>query len=184
MNDTRKQEILDIVAVYINRYTAAQFCDRTADIERYSEEANNWMLEQKSAHGIKNKEIKEALKVLETKALKEHQPFAYNTDALIDESEYETRKYKIVDKLGILYNTFTHPDGGEFNIETDEETALMVLKALCKSHGIDEKTVDLSVIREDSMGNNAPLRLVIVEDDEGNQLTMEPIKTKDNTNNQ
>jgi len=180
MND-RKQQILDIVSVYINRYTAAQFCDRTADIERYSEEANNWMRAQKSANGIKNKEIKEALKVLEAKALKEHQPFAYDTDALIDEREYETRKYKIVDKIGILYDKFESPDGGEFNIETDEETALMVLKALCRSHGIDGKTVDRSVITEDSMDKNAPLRFVVVEDDEGNQITMEPIKT---TNNQ
>lgn len=78
MNDTRKQQIQDIVAIYANRYTAACFCDSIADEERYCTEANQWMLAQKSANGITNEEIKEAIEALEKKADAEGKPFGYS----------------------------------------------------------------------------------------------------------
>lgn len=77
MND-RKQQIQDIVAIYTNRYTAACFCERLADEDRYCTEANNWMLAQKSANNITNEEIKEAILALEKKAEQEKQPFGYS----------------------------------------------------------------------------------------------------------
>lgn len=78
MNDTRKQQIRDIAAIYVNKYTAACFCDNMADEERYCEEANVWMLAQKSANGITNEEIKEAIETLEKKADAEGKPFGYS----------------------------------------------------------------------------------------------------------
>lgn len=77
MND-RKQQILDIVSIYTNRFTAAQFCDWTADVERYSKEANVWMLAQKAANCISSEEIQEAIDVLQKKAELEKQPFGYD----------------------------------------------------------------------------------------------------------
>lgn len=82
MNDTRKQQILDIVAIYTNRYTAACFCENMADEERYTKEANTWMLAQKTANGITNEELEEALDVLEKKAEEEKQPFGYSNEIL------------------------------------------------------------------------------------------------------
>lgn len=78
MNDTRKQQIQDIVAIYTNRYTAACFCDRLADEERYCQEANTWMLAQKTANNITNEEVKEAITTLEKKADAEGKPFGYS----------------------------------------------------------------------------------------------------------
>ena len=79
MNDTRKQQIQDIVAIYTNRYTAACMCDRLADEERYCREANTWMLAQKTANNITNEELQEAIWVLEKKAQEEGQAFGYDT---------------------------------------------------------------------------------------------------------
>lgn len=81
MND-RKQQIQDIVAIYTNRYTAACFCENIADVERYTKEANTWMLAQKTANGITNEELEEALDVLEKKAETEGRPFGYSNEIL------------------------------------------------------------------------------------------------------
>ena len=79
MNDTRKQEIQDIVAIYTNRYACAQFCDRMADVERYSKEANDWMLAQRTEKNITPEEMREAIAALEPKPDQEYTPFAYDT---------------------------------------------------------------------------------------------------------
>jgi transcription initiation factor IIE alpha subunit len=79
MNDTRKQQIQDIVAIYTNRYTAACMCDRLDDEERYCREANTWMLAQKTANNITNEELQEAIWFLEKKAQEEGQAFGYDT---------------------------------------------------------------------------------------------------------
>ena len=79
MNDTRKQQIQDIAAIYTNRYTAACMCDRLADEERYCQEANTWMLAQKTANNITNEELQEAIWLLEKKAQEEGQAFGYDT---------------------------------------------------------------------------------------------------------
>ena len=78
MNDTRKQQIQDIVDIYTNKYTAACMCDRMDDEERYCNEANNWMLAQKAANNITNDELQEAIWTLEKKAQTEGQAFAYD----------------------------------------------------------------------------------------------------------
>ena len=78
MND-RKQQIQDIAAIYMNRYTAACMCDSMAAEERYCQEANTWMLAQKAANNITNEELQEALDVLEKKAQEESQAFGYDT---------------------------------------------------------------------------------------------------------
>ena len=78
MNDTRKQQIQDIVDIYTNRYTCACMADRLADEERYCREANTWMLAQKTANGISNEEVREAIATLEKKAEATGQAFAYD----------------------------------------------------------------------------------------------------------
>ena len=78
MNDNRKQQIQDIVDIYTNRYTCACMADRLADEERECLEANRWMLAQKSANGISNEEVREAITTLEQKAEAAGQAFAYD----------------------------------------------------------------------------------------------------------
>lgn len=58
---TRKQQIQDIVDVYVNKYTCAVMAERLADEERECQEANNWIKAQVSANGITNEELYEAL---------------------------------------------------------------------------------------------------------------------------
>lgn len=58
---TRKQQIQDIVDVYVNKYTCAAMAERLADEERECQEANNWIKAQVSANGITDQELYEAL---------------------------------------------------------------------------------------------------------------------------
>ena len=78
MNDNRKQQIRDIADIYTNKYTAACMCDRMDDEERYCNEANSWMLAQKTANNITNEELKEALDELATMSEQKGLPFAYD----------------------------------------------------------------------------------------------------------
>ena len=82
MNDTRKQQIRDIVDIYTNRYTCACMADRLADEERECLEANRWMLAQMTANGISKQELKEAINELEVIANQQGQAFGYDLDLL------------------------------------------------------------------------------------------------------
>lgn len=87
MNDTknilqeqRKQQVLDIVEVYTNRYTAAQFCDWQCDIDRYANEANIWFRAQRSANNITGEEIAEALSEISKISIRDGKPLYYDND--------------------------------------------------------------------------------------------------------
>lgn len=83
MNDTRKQQIQDIVAIYTNRFTCAVMGDYNLDTEnRMCAEANNWMLAQKTANGITNEELREALKAEEEKARQNKTACVYSMELL------------------------------------------------------------------------------------------------------
>ena len=78
MNDTRKQQVLDLVDVYTNRFTAALFCENQSDVEKYTREANTWFKAQRAANGITGEEIAEALKEVSRIATEKHQPLGYD----------------------------------------------------------------------------------------------------------
>lgn len=81
MND-RQQQVQDIVDVYTNKFTCAQFCDRLADVERYSKEANNWFLAQRSANNITAAEVEAALGVLSDIAVQKGIPFLFDNEVV------------------------------------------------------------------------------------------------------
>lgn len=81
MND-RKQQVQDIVDIYTNKFTSAQFCGRLDDVERYSKEANNWFLAQRSANNITAAEVEEALEVLSSIAVQKGNPFMFDNEVV------------------------------------------------------------------------------------------------------
>ena len=57
----RKQQVQDIVDVYVNKYTCAVMAETLAEEERECQEANNWIKAQVSANGITDEELYTAL---------------------------------------------------------------------------------------------------------------------------
>ena len=69
MNDTRKQQVQDLVNIYVNRFTSAVMSDMAlVEEQRYCQEANNWMRAQKAANNITKEEMREALEACEENA--------------------------------------------------------------------------------------------------------------------
>lgn len=78
MTIDRKQQIQEVADSYTNRYTCACMCDRTVDIDRYTDEANNWVLAQCKELRITQRELQEAIWECERKAEREGQAFGYD----------------------------------------------------------------------------------------------------------
>jgi hypothetical protein len=78
LTEQRKQQVFDLVEVYTNRYTAAQFCDWQADIDRYSDEANVWFRAQRAANNITGEEVAEALSEISKIAVRDGKPLYYD----------------------------------------------------------------------------------------------------------
>lgn len=82
MND-RKQQIQDIVSIYVNRFTSAVMSDMAlVEEKRYCQEANNWMRAQISANGITKEEMREALEACEENARAKGTACVYDLDMM------------------------------------------------------------------------------------------------------
>ena len=81
---TRKQQIQDIVDVYVNKYTCAAMAERLADEERECHEANLWIKAQISANGITDQELYEALCKSEQDAKEKGTACFYDLDIKYD----------------------------------------------------------------------------------------------------
>ena len=80
MNDNRKQLVQHIVDLYTNKFTAAMFCERDADVQRYEAEANDWFRQQRVANNITGEEIAVALEAIREIAFKNGQPLGYDDE--------------------------------------------------------------------------------------------------------
>ena len=81
---TRKQQIQDIVDVYVNKYTCAVMAETLAEEERECHEANLWIKAQISANGITNEELYTALCKSEQDAKDKGTACFYDTDIKFD----------------------------------------------------------------------------------------------------
>ena len=77
----RKQQVQDIVNVYVNKYTCAVMGDyNLAEETRLCEEANNWLKAQCSANEITQEELDNAIKQVSFEADQNGTACAYDLD--------------------------------------------------------------------------------------------------------
>lgn len=79
MTIDRKQQIQDVVDKYVNKYTTAVMGDFCLDKEeKYCEEANNWLREQRKNLDITKEELKIAIVEAQHKAHKKQTACCYD----------------------------------------------------------------------------------------------------------